>query len=67
MVSKYVVEVHNARHGFTGKEFTNMKDAVAYIKSHMIETDTYCYLYELKSINLNKFIAEPIKVNDILD
>ena len=51
---KFVVAVHNNRWGNYTKEFDKKKEAEEYIASICCDMNTYCFLYKLVSINLEK-------------
>lgn len=54
MKAKFVVDVHNHKWGDYQKEFNSQKEAEDYIDSICADLNTYCFLYKLISINLNK-------------
>lgn len=54
MKAKFVVDVHNHKWGDYQKEFHSQKEAEQYIDSIGHDLNTYCYLYKLISINLDK-------------
>lgn len=54
MKGKFVVDVHNHKWGDYQKEFHSQKEAEKYIDSICSDLNTYCYLYKLISINLDK-------------
>lgn len=54
MKERFVVDVHNHKWGNYQKEFQKKKEAVEYIESIMNDLNTYCYLYKLESINLER-------------
>ena len=51
---KYLVEVHNRKWGDYKEEFNTKKEAEEYINSICADMNTYCCLYKLISINLEK-------------
>lgn len=54
MKGKFVVDVHNRKWGDYQKEFRSQKEAEKYIDGICHDLNTYCFLYKLVSINLDK-------------
>ena len=54
MQKKYVVEVHNHKWGNYTREFDTKKEAEKFVDETCPDMNTYCYLYKLMSINLEK-------------
>lgn len=53
-MTKWIVIVENQKWGYYQKEFQTSKEAKQYIESICSDMNTYCSLYKLQSINLEK-------------